>query len=56
MSITLFIECWQVCVGRIFDIDDIILNTLGVFCGYLLWLLLKRFVPGFVRRFQVVDR
>ncbi len=56
LGITLFIECWQVCVGRIFDIDDIILNTLGVFCGYLLWLLLKRFAPGFVRRFQVVDR
>ncbi len=54
--ITAIIECWQLCVGRAFDIDDIILNTLGVFCGYLLWLLLKRFVPGFVRRFQVVDR
>lgn len=34
--ITAFVECWQLCVGRAFDIDDIILNTLGVFCGYLL--------------------
>ena len=53
--ITAFVECWQLCVGRAFDIDDIILNTLGVFCGYLLWKLLQRFAPGFTRRFQVMD-
>lgn len=53
--ITGAVECWQLCVGRAFDIDDIILNTLGVFCGYLLWKLLKKFAPQFTRRFQVMD-
>lgn len=53
--ITGFVECWQLCVGRAFDIDDIILNTLGVFCGYLLWKLLKKFASRLARRFQVMD-
>lgn len=53
--ITGFVECWQLCVGRAFDIDDIILNTLGVFCGYLLWRLMKKLVPKFTRRFPVMD-
>ena len=51
--ITAFIECCQLCVGRAFDIDDILLNTLGVFCGWLLWALLGRLAPGFAERFQV---
>ncbi len=55
LGITAFIECWQLCVGRAFDIDDIILNTLGVFCGYLLWQGLRRLAPRFMRRFHVMD-
>ena len=55
VCITAFIECWQLCVGRAFDIDDIILNTLGVFCGYLLWKLPKKYAPRLARRFQVMD-
>ena len=53
VCITGFVECWQLCVGRAFDIDDIILNTLGVFCGYLLWELLRKFAPAFTKRFHV---
>ena len=49
LGITCFIECWQLLVGRTSDIDDIIQNTLGVFCGWLLW----RLAPGFAERFQV---
>ena len=37
LCITAFIECWQLLVGRAFDIDDLALNTLGVLCGYWLW-------------------
>lgn len=55
LGLTCSVECWQVFVGRIFDTDDIILNTLGVFCGYLLWALLQKSVPNFVRRFHVMD-
>ena len=53
LGITCCIECWQLLVGRTSDIDDIILNTLGVFCGYLLWALLRKLVPSFVKRFHV---
>ena len=31
LMITVCIECWQLLVGRATDVDDIILNTLGVF-------------------------
>ena len=47
------IESWQLCVGRAFDIDDILLNTLGVFCGYGLWRLTRRLDPGFAEKFHV---
>ena len=53
LGITCLIECWQILVGRYFDIDDIILNGLGVFCGYLLRVLAGQLAPAFVKRFQV---
>ena len=53
LGITCFIECWQLLVGRTSDIDDIILNTLGAFCGYLLWELLRKLAPSFTKRFHV---
>ena len=53
LGITCVIEFWQLLVGRTSDIDDIIQNTLGVFCGYLLWVLLKKLAPAFAERFQV---
>lgn len=37
LGITCFIECWQLLVGRYSDIDDVLLNTLGVLLGWLLW-------------------
>lgn len=53
LCVTGFIECWQLSVGRAFDIDDLMLNTLGVLCGFWLWLLLKRAAPAFARQFQI---
>lgn len=52
-GITVCVECWQMLVGRFFDIDDIILNTLGVLCGFWLRLALRRPVPGLEEKFQV---
>ena len=49
--VTAFIECWQRCVGRALDIDDLLLNTLGAFCGWLLALALRRLFPRFFERF-----
>lgn len=53
MSVTGLVECWQLCVGRAFDIDDILFNTLGVLCGFWLWLLLRRLAPGMTGKFHV---
>lgn len=44
--ITGFIECWQLLVGRAFDVDDLLLNTLGVLCGFWLALVFRRLFPG----------
>lgn len=55
LGITCGIECWQIFLGRCFDADDIILNTLGVFCGFLLWVLLRKLASGLTRRFYVVE-
>lgn len=40
-SITCFIEVFQICIGRSCDIDDVILNTLGVLVGFALFKILK---------------
>lgn len=53
VCITGSIECWQLFVGRAFDIDDIWLNTLGVLCGYGLWRLVTRAAPHFTEKFHV---
>ena len=55
LGITGFIECWQLLVGRAFDIDDLLLNTLGVLCGF--WLLrgLRRIAPEFCAACQCGD-
>ena len=37
-AVTAFIECCQLCVGRAFDVDDLLLNTVGAMLGYWLWL------------------
>jgi len=45
LGITAFIECWQLCIGRAFDIDDLMFNALGVLCGFWLWEWLDRLLP-----------
>ena len=39
------IECFQLLVGRNFDIDDLLLNTLGVLCGHGLWRAAESLLP-----------
>ena len=53
VSITLFIECWQLLVGRAFDINDLLQNTFGVLCGYWLWLAVGRLFPRIKAKFHV---
>lgn len=45
--ITLSIETCQLFIGRTFDVDDLMLNTLGVFCGFLLGAAVRRRFPRF---------
>lgn len=45
-GITLFVETCQLAVGRAFDIDDLMLNALGVLLGYGAWRLWRRIAPG----------
>ena len=45
------IECVQLTIGRVFDVDDIILNTLGGYLGFLIYKTmskLKSRAPSFV--------
>ncbi len=47
------IECVQLAIGRVFDVDDILLNILGGIIGYLIYKLLQRAsekVPSFCRK------
>ncbi len=53
-AITLFVEGCQLFVGRTFDVDDLMLNTLGVLCGCWLRLLFRKLFPRVAARFQVI--
>lgn len=52
---TLLIECGQLLVGRSFDVDDLLLNTLGVLLGHLLCRTLCRRNMELVARFRVTS-
>ena len=43
-------ECCQFFLGRHCDVDDVILNVLGVFLGYWLCLWFRHLWPGFCRK------
>lgn len=45
MGLTGGIESWQLLVGRAFDVDDLMLNTIGVLLGFGLWTLWKHLAP-----------
>ena len=52
LAITGAIECWQLLIGRFFDVDDILLNTLGVLCGFWLWRGRDRCLPKGLRQLR----
>lgn len=52
MIVSITIECVQLNIGRTFDIDDVILNTLGGIFGYLLYKILEKIkfkLPNFLK-------
>ena len=47
------IECVQMAIGRVFDVDDILLNTFGGYLGFLIYKLiykLKNSAPSFCQK------
>jgi glycopeptide antibiotics resistance protein len=42
MAIPAVAENWQIHIGRSFDVDDLVLNTVGALLGWCLWLLCKK--------------
>ena len=49
-TLSLFIELSQLFVARGTDVDDLLLNTLGGFAGYGVFLLIQWAAPYFVQR------
>ena len=41
-AIPAVVESWQIHVGRSFDVDDLLLNTVGIMLGWFIWLLFRR--------------
>jgi len=46
------IECTQLAIGRVFDVDDIILNVLGGIIGYFIYRFLKKLYSMLPRMFR----
>ena len=44
---SLAIETVQMCIGRVFDVDDILLNVLGGILGYMIYNMLRKIADKF---------
>lgn len=58
LVVSLTIELVQLQIGRIFDIDDIILNVVGGFCGFLIYIALSAIesrLPKFMKRDSFIN-
>lgn len=53
---SLFIEIAQLFSFRVTDIDDLLMNTLGTWLGYLVFLAVSRVLPGLCGRFGVGEK
>lgn len=51
LGMSSFIEITQYLIMRNTAVDDVILNTAGAMCGYLIYLLIRRRFPGFAAGF-----
>ena len=53
---SVLIEFVQLFIGRVSDVDDVILNTTGALLGYWLYLLFRAVAPRLAERFQVSEK
>nr|WP_315023852.1 VanZ family protein [uncultured Aminipila sp.] len=56
MGISLLIEFIQLFESRSTDVDDVILNTIGTFAGYIVGKLILLFIPSLRRRVGVIRK
>lgn len=56
LSMSTFIEFSQYFIMRNTAIDDIILNTAGSICGYLIYLIMKKYLPLFTAEFLCQEK
>jgi glycopeptide antibiotics resistance protein len=52
-ALSLGIELIQLAIGRAFDIDDLLMNTLGALLGWMLHRLIRAHAPSFADRFRL---
>lgn len=58
LIVSLTIELVQLKIGRVFDIDDVILNVVGGFCGFLIYVGLSAIsnrLPKFMKRDSFIN-
>ena len=58
LIVSLTIELVQLKIGRVFDIDDVILNVIGGFCGFLIYVGLSAIsnrLPKFMKRDSFIN-
>ena len=58
LIVSLTIELVQLKIGRVFDIDDVILNVIGGFCGFLIYVALSAIesrLPKFMKRDSFIN-
>lgn len=58
LIVSLTIELVQLKIGRVFDIDDVILNVVGGFCGFLIYVALSAVesrLPKFMKRDSFIN-
>ena len=58
LIVSLTIELVQLKIGRVFDIDDVILNVIGGFCGFLIYVALSAVesrLPKFMKRDSFIN-
>lgn len=56
IGLSLLIETLQFFISRGTDIDDLILNTLGVLLGYIFYYIFSRLFPAFAVNFNIMSK
>lgn len=53
--ISLSIETTQLAIGRVFDVDDVILNVLGGILGFILYKILSKIIPEKLKKNWILN-